>query len=64
MLQLIAKHFPKAQSTNLTEVLLPEALFHLCCHQLDMTYDEAETFLSLGGEEELGEFMAHLKNLN
>lgn len=26
-----------------------------------MNYDEADTFLSLGGEEELGEFMAHLK---
>lgn len=26
-----------------------------------MTYDKAETFLSLGGEEELGDFMAHLK---
>ena len=27
-----------------------------------MTYDQAETFLSLGGNEELGDFMAHLKN--
>ena len=62
MLQLIAKHFPKLPSTCLTEVLLPEALVHLCCHRLDMTYDQAETFLSLGGEDELGDFMAHLKN--
>ena len=61
MLQLIAKHFPKLPSTCLTEVLLPEALVHLCCHRLDMTYDQAETFLSLGGEDELGDFMAHLK---
>ena len=45
----------------ITEVLLPEALVHLCCDQLDMTYDKAETFLSLGGEKELGDFMAHLK---
>ena len=28
-----------------------------------MTYDKAETFLSLGGEEELGDFMAHLKKI-
>ena len=62
MLQLIAKHFPKLPSTCQTEVLLPEALVHLCCHRLDMTYDQAETFLSLGGEDELGDFMAHLKN--
>ena len=62
MLQLIAKHFPKLPSTCVTEVLLPEALVHLCCHRLDMTYDQAETFLSLGGEDELGDFMAHLKN--
>ena len=52
MLQLIAKHFPKLPSTCLTEVLLPEALVHLCCHRLDMTYDQTETFLSLGGEDE------------
>ena len=62
MLQLIAKHFPKLPSTCQTEVLLPEALVHLCCHRLDMTYDQAETFLSLSGEEELGDSMAHLKN--
>lgn len=27
-----------------------------------MTCDQAETFLSLGGEEALGDFRAHLKN--
>ena len=48
---------------NRSTVLLPEALVDLCCHQLDMTYNKAETFLSLGGEDELGDFMAHLKKI-
>ena len=41
---------------------MPEALVHLCGRRLDMTYDQAETFPSLGGEEEFGDYMADLKN--
>jgi len=61
MLELIAQHLPKVHSRCQTEVLLPEALIYLCCHQLNMTYDQAEAFLRIGGQQELGDFMAQLK---
>lgn len=60
MLNLIAKHFPNINKKYLMEVLLPEALICLCCHQFAMPYDQANNFLLTGGKREMGKFFEKL----
>lgn len=58
---LIAKHFPKVSQKYLMEVLLPEALITLCCHQLKITYNQAEDLLRSGGKREADAFMQRIE---
>ena len=60
MVNLIAKHFPTIKQKYITEVLLPEALIYLCCHQLKITYNQADNLLSSGGDGKVGEFLEKL----
>ena len=43
------------------EVLLPEALIYLCCHKLDVAYEQAEKYFAGGNEKELKDFVARLR---
>ena len=61
MLELIAKYFPNANSSCQTDVLLPEALLSLCCHQFGVTEDQAEAMLYNGGEKKADDFVIQLK---
>ena len=61
MVMLIAKHFPKVSQKYLMEVLLPEALITLCCHQLKITDNQAEDLLRSGGKREADAFMQRIE---
>ena len=61
MVNLIAKHFPKASQKYLMEVLLPEALITLCCQQLQITYNQAEDLLEKGGKHEADAFVEKIQ---
>ena len=61
MVNVIAKHFPQMSTSCIMEVLLPEALIYLCCHKLDVAYEQAVKYLAGGNREELDEFVAQLR---
>ena len=60
VVNLIGKHFPNVTQKYLMEVLLPEALICLCCHELQITYNQADNLLRTGGKQEVGEYLEKL----
>ena len=61
IMDLISRHFPSIDSNLLIEVLLPEALIYLCCHLFQMSYNQAETYLSTCGRKAVDDFMKKLR---
>ena len=60
MVSLIGKHFSTIKQKYIMEVLLPEVLIYLCCHQLKITYNQANDLLSSGGDGKVREFLEKL----
>ena len=61
MMDLISRHFSSIESNLLIEVLLPEALIYLCCHLFQMSYNQAEPYLSTCGTKAVDDFIKKLR---